>query len=137
MPRPRLLTAFALVAALATAGCGGNFEETGSAQPATTTTAAPAATPTTAAATTTTAGSITRAQARTIALRAAGGGRVTEIEQDDEDNRQVWKVKVRKGSTTRKVSIDQQTGRSSRSSATPTTTTATTDEESLAYELSG
>jgi uncharacterized membrane protein YkoI len=59
--------------------------------------------------TTTTAGAITRARA--IALRAADGGRITEIEQDDEDSRQVWKVKVKKGSVTRKVSIDQQTGK--------------------------
>jgi uncharacterized membrane protein YkoI len=110
MRRPRLLITLAFVAILVFAGCGGD-EDTGSAQPATTTTAAPAATTTTVAATITTAGSITRAQARTIALRAAGGGRVTDIEQDDEDNRQVWKVKVRKGSTTRKVGIDQQTGR--------------------------
>jgi uncharacterized membrane protein YkoI len=110
MLRPRLLIAIAFAAALAVAGCGGN-DQTPSAQPAATTTAPASTTSTTVATTPTTAGSITRAQARIIALRAAGGGRVTEIEQDDEDNRQVWKVKVRKGRSTRKVSIDQQTGK--------------------------
>jgi uncharacterized membrane protein YkoI len=94
MPRPRLLIAMTFAAVLAAAGCGG-ADQTPSAQPAATTTAA----------------SITRARARAIALARVPGGRVTEIEQDDEDNRQVWKVKVRKGSTTRKLSIDQQTGK--------------------------
>jgi uncharacterized membrane protein YkoI len=111
MPRPRLLAAVVFAAVPAVAGCGGNADETGSAQPAATTTAVASTTSTTVAATTTTAASITRARARAIALARVPGGRVTEIEQDDEDNRQVWKVKVKKGSTERKVSIDQQTGK--------------------------
>ena len=54
---------------------------------------------------------VTRDEARQIALRAAGGGRVEKIEADDEDGRRVWKVEIRKSAREKhKVEIDVATG---------------------------
>jgi uncharacterized membrane protein YkoI len=54
---------------------------------------------------------ISMEQARTIALAAVGGGQVTEVEVDDENNSPVWKVTVVTSNGTRhRVSVDQRTG---------------------------
>ncbi len=63
-----------------------------------TTTSTESAPTSTAAATTTSqpaADAVTEDEARQIALDRIGSGQVTDVGQDDEDGRAVWKVKVR------------------------------------------
>jgi uncharacterized membrane protein YkoI len=50
------------------------------------------------------------AQARTIAIRAAGGGRVTEIERETEHGRAVWDVEVYRGGVEHDIDVDRATG---------------------------
>jgi uncharacterized membrane protein YkoI len=101
-------------------GCGGNDDEPSAAATATRTptatetpTETPTATPTATAtqAARTASKRISRAQAIRIARKRAGGGRVTEAERDDEDNRAVWKVKIRRGRVEHKVSVAVRNGR--------------------------
>ena len=49
-------------------------------------------------------------QARKIALKAAGGGRVTDIERETEHGRAVWDVEVQRGNVEHDIDIDRQTG---------------------------
>ncbi|MDQ3735464.1 MAG: PepSY domain-containing protein [Actinomycetota bacterium] len=94
------------------AGCGGDSSEddsgsnagasSGSAQPQQTT-ASSDATPA--------PDEVTEEEARQIALDAVGGGQVTEVEQDDEDGRAVWKIKITApDGTEQKVTIDRASG---------------------------
>ena len=53
---------------------------------------------------------ISAAQARTIALRAAGGGRVTDIERESEHGRAVWDVEVYRGGVEHDIDVDRATG---------------------------
>jgi hypothetical protein len=59
-----------------------------------------------AAATTT----ISVADAEAIALRAAGGGRVTKVERETEHGRPVYDVEVWRGSTEHDIDVDRTTG---------------------------
>jgi hypothetical protein len=53
---------------------------------------------------------VSRWQAERIAVRAAGGGRVTEVEREAEHGRPVYKVEVRVGGTEHDLYIDRGTG---------------------------
>ena len=50
------------------------------------------------------------AQARTVALRAAGGGRVTKVERETEHGRAVWDVEVIRGGVEHDIDVDRATG---------------------------
>lgn len=109
----------AVLVLAALAGCGGSDDTStsSSAPPPVTTTApssaasTPSAAPSTSSSSASTGNAVRQEQAKTIALKATGGGTVTKVESDDEDNRQVWKVKVAtSGSQKRKVSVDKSTG---------------------------
>jgi uncharacterized membrane protein YkoI len=57
-------------------------------------------------------GEVGEQEARRIALRTAGSGRVEKIEADEEDGRPVWKVEVRLGADQkRKIEIDRGSGK--------------------------
>ena len=56
------------------------------------------------------AAAISRAGAETIAIRAAGGGRVTDVEQETEHNRPVYDVEVLVGTVEHDVDVDRETG---------------------------
>ncbi|MFI7597790.1 PepSY domain-containing protein [Actinoplanes sp. NPDC049681] len=56
------------------------------------------------------AGAISLDAAKVIAIRAAGGGRVTKVEQEIEHGRAVWDVEVLKGSVEHDIDVDQATG---------------------------
>jgi hypothetical protein len=49
-------------------------------------------------------------EARTIALRAAGGGRVTKVERETEHRRAVWEVEVITGGVEHDIDVDRATG---------------------------
>ena len=104
----------ALMSAAVMSGCGAD-DEPSSVVTATTTATEPAAIPTpmptataTPAPTATTrseasgasTGSLSREQAISVARRRYPGGRVREVERDDEDGQAVWKVTIR---TTRSI----------------------------------
>lgn len=124
----------ALMSAAVMSGCGADDEPssvvtatTTATEPAATptpmptTTAAPAPTATTAPAPTATTksgasgdptASLSREQAISIARRRYPGGRVRQVERDDEDGLAVWKVKIRTTRTTeRELSIAIDGGR--------------------------
>ena len=55
---------------------------------------------------------VSRGRAIAIARKRAGGGRVDEVERDDENGRAVWKVELsRAGGVERKVSVAVDNGR--------------------------
>ena len=57
-------------------------------------------------------GPVSRSRAVAIARKRAGGGRVDEVERDDENGRAVWKVELsRAGGVERKVSVAVSNGR--------------------------
>lgn len=104
-----------LVGASVLAGCGDDDDPAaGAPETVTVTEAAP---PTTtqgegSAAGGAAAGPVSRSRAIAIARKRAGGGRVDEVERDDEDGRAVWKVKLsRAGGVERKVSVAVSNGR--------------------------
>ncbi|BFU45984.1 PepSY domain-containing protein [Krasilnikovia sp. MM14-A1004] len=66
--------------------------------------------PTSAPAAPTAAGAVSIDAARTIALRAAGGGRVTDIEAETEHGRAVWDVDVVVGGVRHDIDVDRATG---------------------------
>ena len=57
------------------------------------------------------AGAVRADQARTVALRAAGGGQVTGIERETEHGRAVWDVEVRVGDVEHEIDVDRENGR--------------------------
>jgi hypothetical protein len=81
-------------------------------------TGAPGATPATGVPSGTTApsgapapvGSVDERRAGEIALAHAGGGRVVEVEAEEEDGRQVWSVEVVNGQTEHEVDVDRADG---------------------------
>ena len=56
------------------------------------------------------AGAISLADAKAIAIRAAGGGRVTGAERETEHGRAVWDIEVRRGAVEHDVDVDRATG---------------------------
>ncbi|MFJ6195430.1 PepSY domain-containing protein [Micromonospora sp. NPDC092111] len=66
--------------------------------------------PTSAGPTPTDAGRVDRARAGTIARAAVGGGRVVEVEAEQEHGRPVWSVEVLVGATGWDVHVDRLTG---------------------------
>jgi uncharacterized membrane protein YkoI len=50
------------------------------------------------------------AQAKAIAISAAGGGRVTKVERETEHGRAVWDVEVISGGIEHDIDVDRQTG---------------------------
>ncbi|MER5705411.1 PepSY domain-containing protein [Micromonospora sp. NPDC002296] len=55
-------------------------------------------------------GSIDERRAGEIALARAGGGRIVEVEAEDEDGRQVWSVEIVDGQTEHEVDVDRNDG---------------------------
>jgi hypothetical protein len=55
-------------------------------------------------------GAISEAQARDIAIRAAGGGQVTEIEAETENGRPIWEVDVKVGTVEHDMDVDRESG---------------------------
>jgi uncharacterized membrane protein YkoI len=115
-----------LLAAALTAACtGGNSASSSSSGAATATNTSTSATSTTSPSTPTqpsakptsstssaAQGQISEAQARRVALAAAGtGAKVRKVERDDEDSRPVYKYEVAIGKTIRKISVDRATGK--------------------------
>jgi hypothetical protein len=58
----------------------------------------------------TVSGAISEAQAREIAIRTAGGGQVTEIEAETEQNRPIWEVDVLVGDVEHDMDVDRDSG---------------------------
>ncbi|MEV4637201.1 PepSY domain-containing protein [Actinoplanes sp. NPDC049548] len=56
------------------------------------------------------AGAISLDAAKVIAVRAAGGGRVTKAESETEHGRAVWDIEVRNGSVEHDIDVDRATG---------------------------
>ncbi len=54
--------------------------------------------------------SVSRSDAERIAVRAAGGGRVTKVEREAEHGRPVYKVEVQVGGAEHDLYIDRETG---------------------------
>lgn len=107
--------ALVLVVTPVVAGCGGDDDPAAGTPETVTVTEAPPAT-TTQADRDTAAGAamdpVSRGRAIAIARNRAGGGRVDEVERDDENGRAVWKVKLsRAGGVERKVSVAVSNGR--------------------------
>jgi hypothetical protein len=50
------------------------------------------------------------AEAKTIAIRAAGGGRVTKVERETEHGRAVWDVEVYRSGVEHDIDVDRATG---------------------------
>ncbi|HET6532708.1 MAG TPA: PepSY domain-containing protein [Actinoplanes sp.] len=50
------------------------------------------------------------AEAKAIAVGAAGGGRVTKIERETEHGRAVWDVEVIRGGVEHDIDVDRRTG---------------------------
>jgi hypothetical protein len=80
----------------------------------------------------TAAASVSIDAARSIALRAAGGGRVTDVEAETEHGRAVWDLDVVVGGVRHDIDVDRATGevlrhRTRASSGTATTGTAGDD----------
>jgi len=111
----------AAAAALLAAGCGSDADTptvvtsspttAAAVTTASTTATATAATPNTAAPAAPAPGTVTSAQAGSIALNAVGGGQVIKVEADDQNNRPAWKVELQTAAgEKRKVSVDQATG---------------------------
>ena len=106
--------AAALVCGSLLATCGGDDADTGTqAQPPVTLreAATPEAKETPAAEQRATRRPVSRKRAISIARKRAGGGRVSEVERDDEDGRTVWKVKLRRRRVEHKVSVAVASGR--------------------------
>ncbi|NBE85133.1 PepSY domain-containing protein [Micromonospora rubida] len=55
-------------------------------------------------------GSVDERRAGEIALARAGGGRIVEVEAEDEDGRQVWSVEIVNGQTEHEVDVDRNDG---------------------------
>ncbi|SCG39189.1 PepSY domain-containing protein [Micromonospora inositola] len=55
-------------------------------------------------------GTVSRKQAGEIALTRAGGGRIVEIEAEEEHRRPVWSVKIVQGGTAYEVKVDRADG---------------------------
>ncbi|MFI1197188.1 PepSY domain-containing protein [Micromonospora sp. NPDC020750] len=55
-------------------------------------------------------GSVDERRAGEIALARAGGGRIVEVEAEDEDGRQVWSVEIVDGQTEHEVDVDRNDG---------------------------
>jgi uncharacterized membrane protein YkoI len=55
-------------------------------------------------------GAVGVAEARIIALRAAGSGRVTKVERETEHGRAVWEVEVISGGVEHDIHVDRITG---------------------------
>ncbi|MDO4426806.1 MAG: PepSY domain-containing protein [Moraxella sp.] len=56
------------------------------------------------------AAKLSQAQARSVAVKAVGGGKVTDIDFDVERGRSVYDVEVRSGNKEYQVKIDANTG---------------------------
>lgn len=54
-------------------------------------------------------GEVTEQQAREIALARVGGGTVTEVERDRDDNRPVWEVEIKWNGVEYDIDIDRET----------------------------
>ncbi|HWI05903.1 MAG TPA: PepSY domain-containing protein [Solirubrobacteraceae bacterium] len=104
-----------LIVALPVAGCGGDDEPSADApQTVTVTEPQPPATTQAQGDTERSAASrpVSRSRAIAIARKRVGGGRVDEVERDDEDGRAAWKVKLaRAGGVEHKVSVAVSNGR--------------------------
>ena len=50
------------------------------------------------------------AEAKAIAIRAAGGGRVTKVERETEHGRAVWDVEVYRSGVEHDIDVDRATG---------------------------
>jgi len=70
----------------------------------------PTSSPSSSASSPSSAGAISLDAAKAIAIKAAGGGRVTDIERDTEHGRAVWDVEVRKGAVEHDIDVDRATG---------------------------
>ncbi|MFI7487930.1 PepSY domain-containing protein [Micromonospora echinaurantiaca] len=53
---------------------------------------------------------VSQQRAGEIALASAGGGRITEIEAEQEHGRPVWSVEIIAGQTEHEVDVDRETG---------------------------
>ncbi|MEV4545136.1 PepSY domain-containing protein [Micromonospora echinaurantiaca] len=53
---------------------------------------------------------VSQQRAGEIALASAGGGRITEIEAEQEHGRPVWSVEIVAGQTEHEVDVDRETG---------------------------
>ncbi|MFG2102577.1 PepSY domain-containing protein [Micromonospora echinaurantiaca] len=58
----------------------------------------------------TSADAVSQQRAGEIALASAGGGRITEIEAEQEHGRPVWSVEIVAGQTEHEVDVDRETG---------------------------
>jgi hypothetical protein len=56
------------------------------------------------------AGAISLDAAKAIAIRAAGGGRVTDAERETEHGRAVWDIEVQRGNVEHNIDVDRATG---------------------------
>ena len=116
----RTAAAVMISAGLAVAGCGGDDPaQTTAADPAPAQTAPPApaetpeptATPAAAPQATARPKRVSRSRAIQIARRKAGGGRVTEVERDEDDGRAAWEIEIDRGRVDHKVTIAVRGGR--------------------------
>ncbi|WP_320068674.1 PepSY domain-containing protein [Micromonospora sp. RTGN7] len=55
-------------------------------------------------------GAVDERRAGEIALARAGGGRIVEVEAEEEDGRQVWSVEIVNGQTEHEVDVDRNDG---------------------------
>ncbi|RKN47941.1 PepSY domain-containing protein [Micromonospora endolithica] len=55
-------------------------------------------------------GAVSEQRAGEIALARAGGGRIVEIEAEDEDGRSVWDVEIVAGQTEHEIEVDRENG---------------------------
>jgi hypothetical protein len=53
---------------------------------------------------------ISLGDAKAIAIKAAGGGRVTDVERETEHGRAVWDIEVQKGAIEHDIDVDRTTG---------------------------
>ncbi|KXK62779.1 hypothetical protein AWW66_06870 [Micromonospora rosaria] len=53
---------------------------------------------------------ISRERAGEIALAAAGGGRIVEVDREREHNRPVWSIEIINGTTEYEIDVDRETG---------------------------
>ncbi|MEU9504759.1 PepSY domain-containing protein [Micromonospora sp. NPDC048170] len=90
-------------------GTGSSAPATGGAPATSGTTAAPG-TPSGSSAPATGEDAVTEQRAGEIALARAGGGRIVEVEREDEDGRAVWSVEIVAGQTEHEIDVDRADG---------------------------
>jgi hypothetical protein len=56
------------------------------------------------------AGAISLREAKAIAIKAAGGGRVTDVERETEHGKAVWDIEVQQGNVEHDIDVDRATG---------------------------